>query len=106
MTTAERSTLHALTAELVTAELYLSSVQDMLNPALNARNKAQEKLDRFISAIPVSDAPAPATRKRRSDYGTTGVRKLGLPSAEQPTVEAVRERLQPSLSGLPDEDIR
>lgn len=48
-------------------------------------------------------AGAPATRKRRSDYGTTGVGKLGLPSSEQPTVEAVRERLQSSLSGLPDE---
>lgn len=55
-------------------------------------------------------AGAPATRKRRSDAGTERkprelltqdeMKQLGI---AQPTVEAVRERLQSSLSGLPDE---
>lgn len=56
--------------------------------------------------IEIAGAPA---RKRRSDLGQSRVTTLDkiLPvNHAQPTVEAVRERLRPSLSGLPDEDIR
>lgn len=45
--------------------------------------------------IPI--AGAQTSRKRRSDAG--GTRKLGMPSAE-------RNISQPSLSGLPNEDLR
>jgi len=40
---------------------------------------------------------AAPTRKRRSDAGQAR-------TAGQPTVEAVRERIQASLTGLPDEN--
>ncbi len=65
MTTAERATLQALTAELVMAESHLSACQLKLSGAMNAREESSRKLDQFLSAIPVSDAPVetPARRK-------------------------------------------
>ncbi len=96
MTTADRNTLQALTAELVMHNSQVSEVQNRLHVLVQRRDESQKRLDQFLNAIEVSDAAPEPIRKRRKDAGTVRKAKTLLESA--PKVA------QPSLSGLPDEN--
>ncbi len=65
MTQAERNTMASLISEVVTAESILTQTQNLVSEAITRRDAAQKKLDQFIQAIPVSDAPAETPAKRK-----------------------------------------
>ena len=72
LSTAERNTLQALTAELIQANSRLSDAQARLKTTheevkdlITRRDEAEAKADQFLSSIPVSDAPAEVKPKRK-----------------------------------------
>ncbi len=105
MTTADRNTLQALHAELLTAERLRFEAESRWDEATKKVQAAEDKLDQFLNAIEVSDAAPEPTRKRRSDAGTVRKAKTLLESARnaaQPQGDAFQERLRPG-SMFPDE---
>ncbi len=101
---AEKNTMASLISEVVTAESILTQTQNLVSEAITRRDAAQKKLDQFIQAIPVSDAPAEVKRGRPRG-SKTGVRKLGLPSAEMvaTAVEHLNSAPNAALSGTQGE---
>ncbi len=61
---AEKNTMASLISEVVTAESILTQTQNLVSEAITRRDAAQKKLDQFIQAIPVSDAPEDVKPKR------------------------------------------
>ncbi len=85
MTAAEKSTFQALHAELLTAERLRFEAEARCAEATKKVQAAEDKLEQFLNAIEVSDAPEPPKRKRRSDAGQSRVTVSGT----QPAIEVL-----------------